>query len=61
MKQDILHEVIPPDNILWDVFYSILEEEPILVTKYRFVVAFFKGDFVDRVTEREILFVCETV
>jgi len=26
-----LHKIIPMDNILWDVFHSILEEEPILV------------------------------
>jgi len=47
MERDVLHQVIPPDNVLWDIFHCVLEEEPILVTEYRLVVAFFKGDFVN--------------
>lgn len=61
MKLDILHEVIPPNNILWDVLHSILEEEPILMAEHRPVVAFFKGDFINRITEGEIIFACEGI
>ena len=47
MERDVLHQIIPPDNVLWYIFHCVLEEEPILVTEYRLVVAFFKGDFVN--------------
>lgn len=60
-KWDLLHKIIPLDYILWDVFHSVLEEEPILVTEYRLVVTFFKGDFINRVTKGEIIFVGEGI
>ena len=51
LKQYILYKVFPPNDVFRDVFYSVLEVEPVLVAKYWPVWTVFKSDFVNRVSK----------
>ena len=46
-------EVVPMDHVLRNVVDSVLEEEPITVTKHWSPISFFKADLVNAVAPRQ--------
>jgi hypothetical protein len=52
---NVLDEIVPVYDILWDVFHGVLEEEPVLVPKYRSRFSLFKANFVDIVAKSQVI------
>jgi hypothetical protein len=54
MSRDSLNKIVPFNNILWYVLDSVAEIEVVSVAKQRSGGAFFKPDFVHRISKRKI-------
>ena len=52
---NVLDEIVPVYDILWDVFHGVLEEEPVFVPKQRSRLSLFKANFVDIVAKSQVI------
>lgn len=53
MSSDSLNKIVPFNNVLWHVLDSVAEIKVVSVAKQRSGGAFFKPDFVHRISKRK--------